>query len=724
MEDGSILGDPMSAALTKSIIDLGWQPPSPKGRWDLLPLVVMADGDAPAMIEIPPDLSILVSIQHPKYRDEFQKLDLRWVAFPALTRLGFDIGGVQYTAAPFIGWFMDAEVGVRDLADTFRYNVLPDVAKELGFLDNEDAATDLDDMPEYQKLSVLTRAQMELTYAVNWSYQHAKISMSDTLTASKKWCRYDDDFKAKNGFRLPADPYWLAPPQGSIVPIWHRGGAPCYQPKPMISRHVQDPLKAWEREKWDRLMALKPVKVVENTHLKRPVLHGRSASDADILSSGHARVTQTAVERLDSSLEQQSQTHGQLPAEAENDQVHHTGRRSPKLDISVFFCSAGTFAEKIASKLHDYIQTLAKDIPSISVSAKAEPLDKLCILPGNCASRDNIFMIVASSTGQGEVSANGSQFIKMCDERHAHSGITTRFRYAVYGNGDSRYAATYNGAAVTIDRKLRQIGGLAIPDGFYQGDTAVQTTVTQSLRPWWSKLETSLRDLATDSPKLKRANSDDAHVDGQIQNSMSTQAAAVQQFTVRSKQLEADFQKAAVIKADPPIQQNYQGTHLVTLDIGKQSYEDLGCIQILPSNSPVKVRRALRALGVGGSDSLPFLIPGSDSLTYSAFLTDYIDLEMPFQAFDWLDETQSDPATNIHIESLKSLSSLDCLEGLHNSGILPLKTTPATALCLALPSLHPRTYSTASSLSYQNSSQHSSAFKPPSPHHTHHLSLL
>lgn len=28
--------------------------------------------------------------------------------------------------------------------------------------------------------------------------------MTDTLTASMKWCRYDDDFKKRNGYRLPA----------------------------------------------------------------------------------------------------------------------------------------------------------------------------------------------------------------------------------------------------------------------------------------------------------------------------------------------------------------------------------------------------------------------------------------------------------------------------------------------------------------------------------------
>jgi nitric oxide synthase oxygenase domain/subunit len=85
-------------------MDLGWEPPSPKSRWDLLPVVAMAENDAPAIAELPDELRNLVSIEHPAYPAQFQKLDLKWYQFPALSRLGFDIGGVQYTAAPFIGW--------------------------------------------------------------------------------------------------------------------------------------------------------------------------------------------------------------------------------------------------------------------------------------------------------------------------------------------------------------------------------------------------------------------------------------------------------------------------------------------------------------------------------------------------------------------------------------------------------------------------------------------
>ena len=202
------------------------------------------------MMETPAPLSNLVNISHPRFR-AFAALNPKWKAAPALTRLGLDIGGVQYTAAPFIGWFMDAEIGVRDLADTSRYHVLPDIVQAIGLANGklQDGADSIEDLPEYEQLAMLSQAQSELNYAVQWSFNQAGITMTDSLTASKNRCKFDDEFKEKHGYKVPADPYWLAPPQGSIIPVWHRGGAPNYQPKPMISKHVQDPVKAWRRER-------------------------------------------------------------------------------------------------------------------------------------------------------------------------------------------------------------------------------------------------------------------------------------------------------------------------------------------------------------------------------------------------------------------------------------------------------------------------------------------
>ncbi|KAL8721254.1 MAG: hypothetical protein Q9225_002031 [Loekoesia sp. 1 TL-2023] len=715
MEDGSILGDPMSAELTKEIIQLGWEPPNPKSRWDLLPLVVMADNDVPVMIEIPHPLCDLVNIRHPRYDEEFKKLDLKWVSVPALTRLGFDIGGMQYTAAPFIGWFMDAEIGVRDLADTFRYNALPDVAKAIGLLNGQDGdeIETLEDLPEYERLSILTKAQTELTYAAYWSFQQAKVSMSDTLTASMKWCRYDDEFKAKNGFRLPADPYWLAPPQGSIVPVWHRGGAPCYQPKPMICKHVQDPLKAWRRERQEDFIGAKPLSIRANMQPKRPQLQPRSTTNDCISNFWNERHVQDSTKLVDQSQIQKPVS--ALPEQAPNGRIQVVEN---KLCVSVFFCSAGTFAEKVATKLHGRLVDLAKSISNVSVCSNVKTLNQL---QASAIDSNELVLAVVSSTGQGEVPINGSKFIKMCDEKLGEQmkTPTTSFNYAIFGNGDSRYSATYNGAAVIVERKLRQIGGLPLSGGLYQGDTALYATALQALNPWWAKLQPTIRDLATDSPKLKRIHSDDVLDRDPFFEPISRQAEVKSRIRLRCKELRNDFQVAAVTKISPSIRENYEGTHLISLDIKDMSYEDLNCIQLLPTNSPVKVRRALRALGVNASDELSLEMSDSSNPTFSAFLAEYVDLESPFKDFEWLANLSQASSPASSEEKMSSLSSLDCLEYLYTQGHLPAESACTNTICLAFSPLYPRTYSIASSLSYRPPSKSTT----PTPSHNH-LDLL
>lgn len=61
--------------------------------------------------------------------------------------------------------YMDAEIGVRNLADSFRYNTLPDVAKALGFdIENykknpEYAEIEaMEDLPDYEQLVWMVRS--------------------------------------------------------------------------------------------------------------------------------------------------------------------------------------------------------------------------------------------------------------------------------------------------------------------------------------------------------------------------------------------------------------------------------------------------------------------------------------------------------------------------------------------------------------------------------------
>ncbi|KAI9704975.1 MAG: hypothetical protein M1836_006755 [Candelina mexicana] len=699
-EDGSIIGDPMSVQLTKEIIDLGWEPPEQRGRWDLLPLVTMADGDLPVIAELPSNLRKLVEIRHPQYNAEFEGLDLKWVPFPALTRLGFDIGGVQYTAAPFIGWFMDAEIGVRDLADSFRYNVLPDIINALDltrgrFVKGVDS---FEDLPEYERLAMLSRAQSELNYAVHWSYLRAKVNMTDTLTASMKWCHYDDEFEKRNGYRLPADPYWLAPPQGSIVPLWHRGGAPNYQPKPMICKHVEDPTKAWAREKQDWSIPSKPLRSValltEHKHTKVQM-----SSDDWRLSMLRKAVAQKPRKQIPSRapLIAQPQQYGAIVYTREPIETAPTNT-----SIAILYCSAGTIAKKIANKLYERVATLIKGSSAVALCPSIETLDTLEV---SDLTLDKILLVVVSSTGQGDIPANGSEFSDMCSKLSS-TPEARGFRYAIFGNGDSRYVTTYNGAATKVDEHLRQVGGIRLAGEVFAADTAVETFPLSAFSLWWDKLQITIRDLATNRLEkqivcsVEECGSDS---DTLSEGSMNGCMGDTERYRNHGQQLRFHFQEATLIASSPEVDEDHQGSLLLTLDVGNTPYEDLSCIQVLPVNSPSKVLRALKALCVDGCTKVD-VIPSSsgENPTYETFLSEYVDLELPFREFRWLRATKYTSATSLAEEIRSKSSILDVLEFLHDKNTLAYVRDASLRheMCMDMPLLQTRNFSVASSLNY------------------------
>lgn len=54
----------------------------------------------------------------------FRDLDLKWYCVPGVSSMMLDVGGIEFTACPFNGWYMGTEIG-RDFADSNRYNKLP-----------------------------------------------------------------------------------------------------------------------------------------------------------------------------------------------------------------------------------------------------------------------------------------------------------------------------------------------------------------------------------------------------------------------------------------------------------------------------------------------------------------------------------------------------------------------------------------------------------------------
>uniref|UniRef100_A0A1A8CCL5 Nitric oxide synthase n=1 Tax=Nothobranchius kadleci TaxID=1051664 RepID=A0A1A8CCL5_NOTKA len=205
--DGSILGDPANVEFTEICMQLGWK--APKGRFDVLPLLLQANGNDPELFEIPEDLVLEVPITHPKL-EWFKDLDLKWYGLPAVSNMLLEIGGLEFTGCPFSGWYMGTEIGVRDFCDTSRYNILEDVAEKMGL--------------DTRKTSSLWKDQalVEINIAVLHSFQTCKVTIVDHHSATESFMKHmENEYRVRGG--CPGDWVWIVPPMsGSITPVFHQ----------------------------------------------------------------------------------------------------------------------------------------------------------------------------------------------------------------------------------------------------------------------------------------------------------------------------------------------------------------------------------------------------------------------------------------------------------------------------------------------------------------------
>lgn len=208
MPDGSVLGDPANLALTNAIIQkMGWQPPEPRGAYDILPLVIEVPGQEPKMYHWKPEEVLEVAIEHPNIPG-FKDLGLRWYAIPAISNFSVRIGGIHYGCIPFNGWYMDTEI-MRDFLDEYRYNKIEEIAKILGLNTGSEQTLWRD------------RAALELNIAILHSFQKARVTMVDHQTASRQFLTHDLREK-KAGRECPGDWGWVVPAAGgSACPVWH-----------------------------------------------------------------------------------------------------------------------------------------------------------------------------------------------------------------------------------------------------------------------------------------------------------------------------------------------------------------------------------------------------------------------------------------------------------------------------------------------------------------------
>uniref|UniRef100_I3NF66 Nitric oxide synthase n=1 Tax=Ictidomys tridecemlineatus TaxID=43179 RepID=I3NF66_ICTTR len=193
--DGSTLGDPANVEFT----EVRARPPHP-GRGPELSLL---------LFQIPPELVLEVPIRHPKF-DWFKDLGLKWYGLPAVSNMLLEIGGLEFSACPFSGWYMGTEIGVRDYCDNSRYNILEEVAKKMNL--------------DMRKTSSLWKDQalVEINIAVLYSFQSDKVTIVDHHSATESFIKHmENEYRCRGG--CPADWVWIVPPMsGSITPVFHQ----------------------------------------------------------------------------------------------------------------------------------------------------------------------------------------------------------------------------------------------------------------------------------------------------------------------------------------------------------------------------------------------------------------------------------------------------------------------------------------------------------------------
>ena len=207
--DGTVIGDPANAALTRLACHLGWPGTGQAGRFDLLPLVVHEPGAMLTLHELPAAEVLEISIGHPEF-GWFADLGLRWYAVPVISDMYLEIGGIRYPAAPFNGWYMCTEIGSRDLGDTGRYDQLPVIARQMGLCTDSDRTLWKD------------KALTELNLAVLHSFSAAGVTIADHHTESVRFLQHLAREEGQ-GRACPADWSWIVPPAASsATPVFHR----------------------------------------------------------------------------------------------------------------------------------------------------------------------------------------------------------------------------------------------------------------------------------------------------------------------------------------------------------------------------------------------------------------------------------------------------------------------------------------------------------------------
>ena len=203
--DGTVTGDPGNVELTEIALANGWR--GENGSFDVLPLMIEDANGTLHMRELDKRDILEVQISHPEY-SWFADLGIKWYALPAISNCCMNAFGKIY---PIImnGWYMGTEIGARNLADNYRYNLLPQIAKKMGVYRRDDVSLWKD------------KTLVELNIAVLHSFRAAGATIVDHHTAANEFMQFIEQ-EHSCGRRAETDWSWVVPPMsGATTPLFH-----------------------------------------------------------------------------------------------------------------------------------------------------------------------------------------------------------------------------------------------------------------------------------------------------------------------------------------------------------------------------------------------------------------------------------------------------------------------------------------------------------------------
>jgi nitric-oxide synthase len=207
--DGSVLGDPRYTGFTAMLRAHGWQPPQTTSEFDVLPWLIETEDEPARIVPVPAEAVLEVPITHPTL-PWFAELGLRWHAVPVISNMRLRIGGIDYSCAPFNGFYLVDEIATRNFGDPDRYNQLPRVAERMEL--------DTRSTTNFWQL----RAAVELNTAVLHSFREAGVRIEEPIGESALFNAFATREEAA-GRRVYGDWSWINGHLGApLGAAWHR----------------------------------------------------------------------------------------------------------------------------------------------------------------------------------------------------------------------------------------------------------------------------------------------------------------------------------------------------------------------------------------------------------------------------------------------------------------------------------------------------------------------